>query len=150
MKTKIVSSILILIALTGCQTVTDSLFVTQKEVQTNAQGQDIIVEVTKPAPIVEAVVKASGALPIPYLETGLSVLLAGAGAYIGRMRQQRKTLEGVTASVIAGVEAFSKTEDGKEVANVVKEKIRETSVYLGYDKELNDKVQKIVNSGKNA
>jgi hypothetical protein len=148
MNTKIKIALLLtcLLALSGCETVQNSLFVTEKQLQQDGS----IIDVTKPAPIVEAVVKGAGALPIPYLETGLSVLLAGGAAYVGRLRKQRKVLEGVTASVIAGVEAFSNTDEGKEVASVVKNKIQETSVYLGYDKELHDKVQKIVNSGSNA
>jgi ribosomal protein L30/L7E len=147
---KILAILALSLAFTGCQSVTDSLFVTEKEVQTNAQGQDVIVEVTKPAPIVEAAVKASGALPIPYLETGLSALLAGAGAYVGRLRKQRKTLEAVTASLVAGVESYAKSDEGQKTAKAIKGRIQEVSVYLGYDKELHDRVQKIVNSGKNA
>lgn len=163
MKTKlqIITLLTLCLFMTGCQT-TDwatSAFYDEKEtVIVDDAGKPVLTpdgnlqtQVTyEPKAITKMVVGAAGAAPIPYLETGLSVLLAAFGGYAARQRSAKNKLEGVTASLVAGVEAFSKTDDGKDVAKALKGKIQETSKYLGYDKELHDKVQKIVNSGKNA
>jgi hypothetical protein len=163
MKTKLTLTLLAasMLLFTGCQTtdyISGLLYDEKEVVVVDEAGKPVLttdghlqteVELT-PKPITRMVVGAAGAAPVPYLETGLTVLLAAFGSYAAKQRKKASVLEGLTASTIAGVEAFSKTDEGKEVAKALKGKINETATYLGYDKELHEKVQKIVSSGKNA
>ena len=98
----------------------------------------------------------AGSSGIPWAGTAVTTLLSAGLAVLNRKeRKKRKTAEndltiaeGISASLIGAVEEFSRSEEGKKVMqngrNTVKEKTRQISEKLGIDKELHDKVQKIV------
>lgn len=139
--TKTMKNILPLIILTlfaffwtGCQSFEDGIrdtFYTETPAADTAA-----VSVYQPKPLVNAAVTASSAVPIPYLETALSALLAAGATYFSG-RKRLKTAELALDTTISAVEKIA-----KDVPSV-KETVRKISEYTGTAEYIHKRVKKI-------